>query len=147
MSAKGKAPSQRQLRVGEVLRHALAELLARDEIRDPALDGVTVTVSEVSVSPDLKHAKAFVVPLGGGNQEQVVAALNRAGKFVRGRLGHAVQLKFTPQISFASDTSFAYSDRIGALFASPEVRRDLNDGPAPQDDTADLDPNDDAERT
>src|SRR3546814_13718517 len=95
--------SQRQLRVGEELRHVLAELLARDELRDPHLTGVNLTVTEVRVSPDLKSATAFVVPLGGGDPEPVIAALNHAAGFLRSQLGQEVKLRYTPRLSFRSE--------------------------------------------
>ncbi len=121
----GKAPSQRQLRVGEVLRHELAQLFVRNEIRDPDLNETIITVSQVSVSPDLRKAKAFVMPLGGKNQLAVGVALNRAQKFIRGEIGRNITLKFTPEIEFLIDTSFDYSDRIDEVLNAPEVARDV----------------------
>ncbi|MGI9413122.1 MAG: ribosome-binding factor A, partial [Hyphomicrobiales bacterium] len=93
-----KAPSQRQLRVGELIRHALAEIFARGEIRDPDLQDVTVTVVEVSVSPDLKNAIAFVVPLGGAKADEMMAGLERCRKFIRGQVGKRVALKHMPAL-------------------------------------------------
>ena len=121
----GKAPGQRQLRVGEELRHALAEVLGRGELRDPALDGVSITVTEVRVSPDLRNATAFVTPLGGGDSATLVAALARAAPFLRGRIGRMVQLKFTPALGFEADSSFDEAGRIDALLRSPPVAHDL----------------------
>lgn len=118
-------PSQRQLRVGELLRHALAEILTREDVDDPDLRGVTVTVSEVAVGADLRRATAFVMPLGGGRANEVVAALNRARGFLRGRIGRQVELKYVPELDFALDTSFGHSDAVRELLASPPVRRDL----------------------
>lgn len=120
-----KAPSQRQLRVGEVIRHALAEILARGEVQDPDLEGLTVTVPEVRVSPDLKIATVYVMPLGGARQEAAVAALSCHVRFLRGEVARKVSLKFMPELRFRLDTTFAESDRIEQLLRSPEVARDL----------------------
>ncbi|MEQ8936863.1 MAG: 30S ribosome-binding factor RbfA [Amphiplicatus sp.] len=122
-SAKG--PSQRQLRAGELIRHALVEIFQREDLRDPALAGVSVTVSEVRPSPDLKQATAFVTPLGGGHEPEVVAALNKSAPFLRGLLGKRIDLKFTPALKFVADASFSEARRIDELLASPEVARDL----------------------
>jgi ribosome-binding factor A len=119
-------PSQRQLRAGELVRHALAEILREEDIQDPALAGVSVTVTEVRTSPDLRHATCFVEPLGGANAAEVVKGLNRASKFLRGRLGKLIDLKFTPDLHFLHDESFDAAAHINALFASPAVARDLN---------------------
>ncbi len=121
----GKAPSQRQLRVGELVRHALAEILARGEVRDPDLDGVTVTVPEVRLTPDLKRATAFVMPLGGGKPEKVAAALERNRRFLRGAVARRVELRYAPELHFRVDSSFEQGARIDALLGSPEVQRDL----------------------
>lgn len=123
--SRNREPSQRQLRVGELLRHELAGLLVRGEIHEPVLQSITVTVSEVSVSPDLKKATAYIVPLGGSHLQEVLAALWRARKFIRGCIGHAVGLKYAPEIVFEADTSFDYSDKIEAILHSPAVERDL----------------------
>ncbi|MCH8236604.1 MAG: 30S ribosome-binding factor RbfA [Proteobacteria bacterium] len=120
-----KAPSQRQLRVGEELRHALAWILERGDIRDPGLGGVAVTVTEVRVSPDLRNATAFVIPLGGGGTEDVVAALNRAAPYLRRKIGKAVKLKYLPGINFIADESFDQAGRISDLLKDPSVARDL----------------------
>jgi ribosome-binding factor A len=122
---EGRAPSQRQLRVGEALRHALSEILMRGDLRDPALQGASITVSEVRVSPDLRNATAFVVPLGGGHAEEILAGLRRAGPHLRGRVAQAVKLKFAPSLTFKTDTSFDYADHIDALLHSDAVARDL----------------------
>ncbi len=122
-------PSQRQLRAGELVRHALAEILREEDVQDPALVGVSITVTEVRTSPDLKHAHCFVEPLGGANAESVVAGLNRASRFLRGRLGKIVDLKFTPQLHFLHDESFDAAAHMNALFSKPEVARDLSDVP------------------
>ncbi|ACJ00283.1 30S ribosome-binding factor RbfA [Rhodospirillum centenum] len=117
-------PSQRQLRVGEEIRHALADILRRGDFRDPGLQDVNVTVTEVRVSPDLKNATAFVMPLGGGHPE-VIAALNHAAPFFRAQIAHAVRLQHAPRIGFQEDTSFAYADRIDRLLHDPAVARDI----------------------
>ncbi len=122
---RDKAPSHRQLRVGEELRHALSRILTRGELRDPALADLNLTVTEVRVSPDLKNATAFVVPLGGGGLEAAVVALNRAGGFFRSRLAHEVALRHAPRIAFAPDRSFDEARRIDEILERPRVRRDL----------------------
>ena len=121
-----KAPSQRQLRVGEELRHAIAWILERGEIRDPGLGAQPVTVTEVRVSPDLRYATAYVMPLGGGDTEQVVAALNRAASFVRRRIGRAVKLRYLPGINFVADATFDQAQHIDELLRDPAVARDLD---------------------
>jgi ribosome-binding factor A len=120
-----RAPSQRQLRAGELVRHALVEILREEDLQDPALAGVSVTVTEVRVSPDLKHAICFVEPLGGAHPTEMTAALNRVAKFLRGRLGHAVDLRFTPQLKFVHDRSFETAEAMNRLLADPRVRRDV----------------------
>ena len=110
-----KEPGQRQLRVGEELRHVLAEVLGRDELRDPALQGVSVTISEVRVGPDLRRATAYVMPLGGGDVVEIVAALNRAAGYIRGRVSRMVNLKFAPSFVFEADTAFDEASKIDAL--------------------------------
>ena len=122
-------PSQRQLRAGELIRHALVEVLREEEISDPAMAGVSVTVSEVRMSPDLKHALCFVEPLGAGVTGQgtadVVAALNRAAKFLRGRLGRHIDMKFTPDLKFIHDESFDTAGHMDQLFLDPRVQQDI----------------------
>ena len=130
MAAKNREPTQRQLRVGEELRHALAQVLQRGELRDPALAEVTVTVTEVRVSPDLKNATAYVMPLGGRNGAAVIEGLTRSAGYLRGQLARAVPLRFSPSLSFALDTSFDHASRINELLHRPEVRRDLSGGDA-----------------
>lgn len=117
--------SQRQLRVGEELRHVLAELLARGELRDPHLSDVNLTVTEVRISPDLKSATAFVVPLGGGDPAPVIAALNHAAGFLRSQLGQTVQLRYTPRLSFQADLSFDEAARINDILHNPRVAQDV----------------------
>jgi ribosome-binding factor A len=121
-----QGPSQRQLRVGEMLRHALATILMRGEIRDADLEGVPVTVTQVKPSPDMRHATAFVEPLGGKNAKAVVAALNRHKSYLRGEMGHMIELKFTPELRFVEDESFAEAQKIETLLKSERVQRDLN---------------------
>lgn len=121
-------PSQRMLRVGEQVRHALSETLQRGEIVDPLIENAVVSVSEVRMSPDLKIATAFVSPLGAGDANAVVEALNKHAKFVRGRVSGALrQMKYMPEFRFRLDTSFDNFARINELLKSPEVARDLGD--------------------
>jgi ribosome-binding factor A len=120
-----RGPSQRQLRVGEMLRHALSDILTRGEVRDPDLEGTPITVTQVKPSPDMRHAVVFCEPLGGKNAAKVIAALNRHKSFIRGALGRAITLKFTPELRFAEDTSFAEAEKIETLLKSERVRRDL----------------------
>ena len=129
-----RAPTQRQLRVGELIRHALSELLLRDEIRDPALAGVSVTVSEVRPSPDLRNASCFVVALGGQDTEAVVAALNTAAPWISGRVARSVRTKFAPRLRFLADTSFEEAQRIDSLLHSDKVAGDLHPREAGEDD-------------
>ncbi|MEE8203765.1 MAG: 30S ribosome-binding factor RbfA [Alphaproteobacteria bacterium] len=121
----GRAPSQRQLRVGEELRHALAEVLGRGDLRDPGLSGVSLTVTEVRVSPDLRNASAFVVPLGGGDAATVLAALGRAAPYLRGQVVRLVRLKFAPQFTFRADTSFDQASVVESLLHEPCVAADV----------------------
>jgi ribosome-binding factor A len=127
-SGRGGAvgPSQRQLRVGEEVRHALVEILREGHARDPDLRNVNITVTEVRISPDLANATAYVMPLGGRNIGSVLAALNRASPYFRTQLAHAVQLRHVPRISFEIDSSFSYAERIEGLLHKPEVERDLH---------------------
>ncbi len=122
---RDKAPSQRQLRVGEELRHALSRILSRGELRDPALVGLNLTVTEVRASPDLKNATAYLVPLGGGGLDAAVEALNRAAGFFRTRIARDVALRHAPRISFAPDRSFDEAHRVREILKRPRVRRDL----------------------
>src|SRR6185437_16124593 len=120
-----RGPSQRQLRVGEMLRHALSQILVRGDIRDPDLEGVSVTVTQVKPSGDMRHATVFVEPLGGRNAKLIVTALNRHKAFLRGEMGHMIELKFTPELRFVEDVSFAEAERIESLLKSARVQRDL----------------------
>jgi|SRR5579871_3542 len=120
-----QGPSQRQLRAGELVRHALVEVLREEDFSDPALAGVSVTISEVRMSPDLKHALCFVEPLGGAHAAEVTAALNRSARFLRGQLGRRIELRFTPELKFVHDESFTEAERIERLLHDPRVARDL----------------------
>ena len=123
----GSAPAgTRPLRVGEEIRHALSAIFARGELRDPELAGVSVTVTEVRVSPDLLQATAFVAPLGGGDIDKIVAALHRAAPYIRGQVVKAVKLRRAPNLGFVPDTSFDYASRIDAALRQPSVRRDTD---------------------
>ncbi len=119
------APSQRQLRVAEEIRHVLAGIFSRGEIRDPALADVLITVTEVRVSPDLKHATAFVTRLGRSDVAEKLPALRHAAPFLRRQLAHALRLRYAPQVSFQADTSIDYAMHINEVMHKPEVRRDI----------------------
>ncbi|HEX4177176.1 MAG TPA: 30S ribosome-binding factor RbfA [Rhizomicrobium sp.] len=134
-----QGPSQRQLRVGEMLRHALAEILRENDIRDPELDGVSVTITQVKPSPDMRYATVYCEPLGGENAKEIVAALNRHKGFLRGEMGHRIAMKFTPDLRFVEDQSFAEAEKIETILKSPEVQRDLT---LPEDDEHDGDEED-----
>ena len=123
--SKAQGPSQRQLRAGELVRHALVEILREETLTDAALEGVSVTVTEARVSPDLRHATVFVEPLGGAHAADVVAGLNRVSKFLRGRLGHTIDMRFTPALKFLHDESYDTAAYMERLFSDPKVRADL----------------------
>lgn len=118
-------PSQRVLRVGENIRHALSDIFLRGEIRDPTLEGVSVTVTEVRCSPDLRNATIFVMPLAGKNEKKVVEGLNENVKFIRGQLSKMVRMKYLPNLKFISDHSFGTVDHMEDLLNSPHVIQDL----------------------
>jgi ribosome-binding factor A len=132
-SSKTAGPSQRQLRASEVVRHALVEVMREHEIPDPLLNGVSITVTQVRLSPDFRHATVFVEPLGAGlggpeargHIAEVIDALNNNAKFLRGRLGRHIDMKFTPDLRFRHDDSFEAAKHMDTLFNSPSVRRDL----------------------
>ncbi len=124
---KPAGPSQRMLRVGELVRHALAAIFARGEVEDDALAGAVVTVPEVRMTPDLKIANAYVMPLGGQHAEEIVAALNRNRKFIRGRVAPQINMKYAPEIRFFVDDTFDEASRIDALLRSDRVQRDLRE--------------------
>jgi ribosome-binding factor A len=127
-SSGNKPPSQRQLRVGEEIRHALVRILGSGRLHDPDIAGISITVTEVRVSPDLRAATAFVTPFGGGDAEKVVAALSRAAGFLQRELGAEIELRMLPKLSFAADTSFQRADAIERILADPKVARDLSPG-------------------
>ncbi|MFZ5718000.1 MAG: 30S ribosome-binding factor RbfA [Pseudomonadota bacterium] len=131
-------PTQRQLRAGELVRHALVDIFREEEIADPALAGVSVTVTEVRMSPDLRHATVFAEPLGGEHYGEVVDALNRHTKFIRGRLGRLIDMRFTPELKFLHDESFNEAARMSRLFEDPKVAQDLRPQP-PSDSWKDED--------
>ena len=118
-------PSQRQLRVGEALRHALADILFRNEIQDPDLAGVSVTITQVKPSPDMRYCTVYCEPLGGENAEIIIKALNRHKGFLRGEMGHRLTMKFTPELRFVEDASFAEALKIDSILRSERVSRDL----------------------
>ena len=122
-----RGPSQRQLRVGEEIRHLLAELFERSDMRDPDLRDARITVTSVDVSPDLRNATAFVMPLGGQDKERMLAALKRAAPWFRGRVSEKAGLRSAPEIRFQLDTTFDEADKIGALLRRPDVARDIED--------------------
>jgi len=139
-SRSNLGPTQRQLRVGEMLRHALATVLFRGDIRDPDLAGVSVTITQVKPSPDMRHATVFCEPLGGKDAGKIIAALNRNKAYLRGQMGHLIDLKFTPDLRFVEDTSFAEAEKIETILKSARVQQDLNkDGDGSEDDEDETD--------
>ncbi|MBE3640352.1 30S ribosome-binding factor RbfA [Mangrovicoccus algicola] len=130
-------PSQRQLRVGELIRRTLSELLSRGDIHDPELNRLSITVGEVRASPDLKVATAYVMPLGGRQEEEALAALNRNRSELRRAVGKAVKLKFAPELRFRLDETFDRMDETRRLFSQDDVRRDLEDGAEDETDRDD----------
>lgn len=122
--------SQRQLRVGELIRHTLAGMFARGDVHDPVLEGHLITVPEVRMTADLRLATIYVMPLGGKDADAVIEALNRNRRFLRGEIAHRVNLKFAPEIRFRIDERFDEAERIEKLLRTPAVRRDIerNDG-------------------
>jgi ribosome-binding factor A len=117
--------SQRQLRVGELIRHAMAEMLTRGDVHDPVLESHMITIPEVAVTADLRLATVYVMPLGGKDTKPVLEALERNKKFLRGEIAHRVNLKFAPDIRFRIDERFDEAERIDKLLRSPPVKRDL----------------------
>lgn len=122
---RGRAPSQRQLRVGEEVRHVLAGAFQRGDLHDPELEGVSITVSEVSVSPDLRNATVFVMPLGGVHADDVLGGLKRAAPFLRTVLSKQMTLRTVPRLRFIIDTAFESANRINEMFQDPVVRADI----------------------
>ena len=127
--SKNRPPSQRQLKAGELIRRALADILAREQIRDPDLKGVSVTISEVRASPDLKHAIVYAAPLsnsaGDVDVDKVIKALQRCGSFLRGRLGKEMEMKSTPRLKFVADRSFDTAEDMARLLENPHIQQDL----------------------
>jgi len=121
-----RGESQRQLRVAEELRHALAKIFQQGECRDPALREASIAVTEVRMSPDLRNATAFVVPLGGQNATEIIAGLKRSSAFLRRLVAQQVRLRYAPRLGFALDGAFSQADRIAALLARSDVARDLD---------------------
>ena len=117
--------SQRQLRVGELVRHAMADMLTRGDVHDPVIEGHLITVPEVRMTADLRLATIYIMPLAGRDADEVVTALERHKKFLRGEIAHRVNLKFAPDIRFRVDERFAEAERIDKLLRSPAVKRDL----------------------
>ena len=124
---ENRAPGQRQLRVGEELRHILAELFERGDMRDPDLRDASITVTAVDVSPDLRNATAFVMPLGGQQEARLLAAMRRAAPWFRARVSERAGLRYAPEIRFEIDKTFEEADKIGALLRRPDVARDIKD--------------------
>jgi ribosome-binding factor A len=120
--------SQRQLRVGELIRHELAAMLSRGDVHDPVIEAHMITIPEVHMSPDLRLATIYVMPLGGRDEQAVIAALDRNKRYVRGEIARRVNLKFAPDIRFRLDDRFDEAERIAKLLQTPEVKRDLGDG-------------------
>jgi ribosome-binding factor A len=127
-------PSPRQLRVGEEVRHALARIFGRAELRDPALAGMTLTVTEVRMSPDLRHAVVFVMPLAGRQAAEAIEGLARSAAYLRGQVAREVALRYAPTLAFRLDTSFDHASRISELLHRPEVRRTLTSDETPAED-------------
>ena len=136
---RGRAPSVRQLRVGEEIRHCLSAILNRGDLHDPDLRDVSITVSEVRVSPDLRNATVFVMPLGGDvgadrtRDRAVIEALGRAASYLRGRIGREIHLKYLPRLSFQRDTSYDTATRVSDILRSPDVAKDLAGDPEADD--------------
>lgn len=141
--ASQRGPSQRQLRAGELVRRALADIIGRGTIQDPDLLERAVTISEVRMSPDMRHATCYVAPLGGsltgGDTDKIVTALTRVKSYLRGQLAHEVTFKYMPDLAFAADTSFDRAEAVDRLLHSPKVARDLEraEDDAPGDETED----------
>ena len=127
-SRGSRPPSQRQLRVGELVRHALTQLLQRGEVPDPVIEKTVISITEVSMSPDLKIATVFISPLGNDDPQPIIKALAANQKLIRGRLSPALsQMKYMPEFRFRADTSFENYAKIDALLHEPEVARDLGE--------------------
>lgn len=131
--AAARAPSQRQLRVGEEIRHLLAAIFVRGEVRDPDLASETITVTEVRISPDLRRATAFVARLGRPDAEALLPALRRAAPFLRSQVAHSLRLRVAPELDFAADSSLDYAMQVDRLLHRPDVARDLGPTPGAQE--------------
>ena len=127
MKKRDAGPSQRQLRVAEEIRHVLAGLFERRDFRDPDLASAQITVTEVRMSPDMKHATVFVARLGRSDVDELLPVLKRAAPFLRSQVAHAVQLRYTPELSFQPDHALEYATKIDRLLHAPEVARDLEE--------------------
>ena len=126
-SDHSRAPPQRALRAGELVRHAMADMLTRGEVHDPVIEGHLITIPEVRMTPDLRFATIYVMPLGGRDVNDVLAALERNKRFLRGEIARRINLKFAPDIRFRADERFAEAERIEKLLRSPAVKRDLGE--------------------
>lgn len=137
-----RSPSQRQLRVGELLRHALAEILSRGEHHIPGLEGYSITVTQVQMSPDLRNATAYIMPLGGAEKEELLALLESGKGRIRGSLARKVMLRHAPNLKFVLDATFDHVDHIGRLLRDPRVATDLNEADPvdPSGEGADIGP-------
>lgn len=122
---RAHGPSQRQLRAGELIRHAVAEVLTREEVHHEDLANIAITVTEVGMSPDLRQATCYVMPLGGKDADKVLAALNQKGPWLSGQVARRVRLKFSPRLQFRIDGSFDNADHIGQLLRRDDVAPDL----------------------
>lgn len=131
-AGRERGPSQRQLRAGELVRHAVVDVLTREELHDADFTGRSITVSEVRMSPDLRRAECFILPLGGVGSDETIAALNRAASWLSGQVARRVRLKFAPKLRFHIDDSFDQASRIGTLLSREDVARDLD----PDDEAA-----------
>lgn len=123
-----KAQSQRQLRGGELVRRAVSDIIGEGHIHDPGLSGVSVTITEARMSPDMRHAQVFVSVLGGGEADRAVAGLNRAAGFIQKELGRQIEMKFTPRLRFIADDRFDEAGHVDEILNRPNVRRDLDSG-------------------
>ncbi len=131
-----RGPSQRQLRVGEVIRHTLADILARGDVHDPALAGRSVTITEAQITGDLKQGMIYVTPLAvsAAESKQVVEALNRCAPYLRGQLSHSIEIRHTPALKFILDERFDKADALDRLLRDPKVAKDLRSGKQPEED-------------
>ncbi len=136
-AGKAQPPGQRLLRIGEELRHTLAYIFERETFRDPALANVRITVTEVRPSPDLRHARVYIVPLGGGDTTPVLEGLKRVKPYLRREMANRVELRFIPDLIFVADETFDEAERIARLLHKPEVWRDLAHGEDTDSEDAD----------